>query len=83
MEIKIGEVDDFFAKVSVAAFKVESDFAIGDTIHFKGHTSDVTQMVDSIQVDHKPVQAAKKGDSVGIKTKDRIRKGDTVYKVTP
>jgi translation elongation factor EF-1alpha len=83
MEIRIGEVDDFFAKVGVAAFKVESDFSVGDTIHVKGHTTDVTQMVDSIQVDHKPVQSAKKGESVGIKAKDRIRKGDIVYKIAP
>ncbi len=82
MEVKIGEVDDFFAKVGVAAFKVEGDFAVGDTIHIKGHTTDITQTVDSMQIDHKPMQNAKKGDSVGIKVKDHVRKGDVVYKVT-
>jgi putative protease len=82
MEVKIGEVDDFFAKVGVAAFKVEVDFAVGDTIHIKGHTTDITQTIDSMQIDHKPMQNAKKGDSVGIKVKDHVRKGDIVYKVT-
>jgi GTPase len=83
METKIGVVDDFFKKAGAAAFKAENGFSIGDTLHIKGHTTDVTLMVDSIQVDHLAVQSAKAGDSVGIKIKDRVRKGDEVYKVTP
>lgn len=83
MEKKIGSVDDFFAKVCVAALKLESDLQVGETIHIKGHTTDITQQVQSMQIQHEAVTKAKKGDSIGIKVDDRVRKGDTIYKVVP
>ena len=81
-EKQIGTVIDFFAKIGVAAFRVESGvLKVGDTIHIKGHTTDLTQQVASMQIDRNAIQEAKPGDDVGIKVKDRVRKGDTVYKV--
>lgn len=82
MEVKVGVVNDFFAKVSVAAFILEQELKVGDTIHIKGHTTDLTQKVESIQIDKNPVQVASAGSSIGIKVNDRVRKGDVVYKVT-
>jgi len=83
MELKIGVVDDFFSHVNVIATKLEEELSVGDTIHIKGHTTDFTQQVESMQIEHTPVQKAKKGDNVGIKVKERVRKGDIVYKVLP
>ena len=80
-EKKIGVVDDFFAKIGVLASKLEDGLKVGDTIHIKGHTTDITQVVSSMQVEHQSVQEAKAGDSIGIKINDRVRKGDVVYKV--
>lgn len=82
METKIGAVDDFFAKVCVVALVLEGDLQVGETIHIKGHTTDITQQVQSMQVQHQAVTKAKKGDSIGIKVDDRVRKGDIIYKVT-
>ncbi|OIO75662.1 MAG: hypothetical protein AUJ85_02415 [Elusimicrobia bacterium CG1_02_37_114] len=82
METKIGVIDDFFAKINVVAIKLEGDISVGDTIHIKGHTTDITLAVDSMQVEHQSVQSAKKGDSIGIKINERARKDDIVYKVT-
>jgi putative protease len=59
----------------------EGGLKVGDTISIEGHTSNFTQKVDSIQMDHGPVQTAKKGDEVGIKVKERVRKHDLVYKL--
>jgi len=81
MEKKIGTVDDFYAKVSVAAFKLDEGLAVGDTIHIQGHTTNLTQKIVSMQIDRKDVQQANQGDSVGIKVESRVRKGDIVYKV--
>jgi putative protease len=81
MEIKVGIVNDFFSKVGVAAFTLEAELKIGDTIHIKGHTTDLVQQVESIQIDRISVNNAKAGDSIGIKVNDRVRKGDTVFKV--
>ncbi len=82
MESEIGKVSDYFGHLGVMALELEADLVVGDTIRIKGHTTDLTQVVDSIQIEHQSVQKAKSGDSIGIKTKEKVRKGDTVYKVT-
>jgi len=82
-EERIGVVNDYFAKIGVAGIDLEGPLQVGDTIHIKGHTTDLELVVDSMQVEHEQVQEAKKGDAIGIKVKDRCRGGDVVYKVTP
>lgn len=83
-EIKIGTVEDYFGKVGVIAFHVEGEeISVGDTIHVKGHTTDFQQVVESIQIDRQPVQRAGPGSNVGIKAKEKARKGDVIYKVIP
>jgi len=81
-EKKVGEVIKFFGKISVAAIRVsEGTLKVGDTIHIVGHTTDVTQGVDSMQIENKNVQEAGPGADIGIKVKDRVREHDAVYKV--
>ena len=82
-EIKLGTIDDYFAKVGVIALKLGNSVKVGDTIHIKGHTTEINQAVGSMQIEHQVVQEAKKGDSIGIKVSERVRKGDIVYKVLP
>jgi len=81
-EILIGTVSDFFARPMVAGLELSSPLKIGDTIHIKGHTTDSTMTVDSMQIDHANVSAANAGAAVGIKLPDRARKGDAVFIVT-
>jgi len=81
MEERIGVVEDYFAKISVIAVKLEGELKVGDKIHIKGHTTDFYQTVESMQIEHQNVTVAKQGDSVGIKVNERCRKGDVVYKV--
>jgi putative protease len=82
-EVLIGKVTDYFAKIGVAALKVENgELSVGDTIHFSGHTTDFEQKVNSMQIEHQAVDSVKSGDEVGIKVKDRVRHDDKVYKVT-
>jgi len=75
----IGIVDHFFGKISVCAFKVKNTIQVGDMIHVKGHTTDFTQRIDSIQSEHHSIPKAKKGAEVGIKVKGKVRAGDTVF----
>ncbi len=83
-EEKIGVISNFFSKISVAAIQITSgELKPGDMIRIKGSTTDLTQQVDSMEIDRKPVQSAGAGTSVGIKVKDRVRPTDIVYKVTP
>jgi putative protease len=81
MEVEIGFVSDFFAKPVVAGITLNQSLRVGDKIHVKGHTTDFTLPVDSIQIDRVNLPEAKAGDEIGIKVSDRCRKGDTVYKI--
>jgi translation initiation factor IF-2 len=81
-EQEIGKVMDFFARPVVAGIDMSGALKVGDTIHIKGHTTDIEMVVNSMQIDNTNVNEAKKGQSVGIKVPDRVRAGDTVYKVT-
>lgn len=78
----IGKVSDFFAHPVVAGIELTGTLKVGDTIHIKGHTSDMELAVNSMQIDNVNVNEAKAGDSVGIKVSERVRRGDIVYKVT-
>lgn len=79
----VGKVMDYFAKIGVAGIQVTAgSLSVGDTIRIKGHTTDVTQVVESLQLEHQAVQRAAPGQTVGIRVKDRVRKGDDVLKVT-
>ncbi|MFP6562854.1 MAG: translation elongation factor-like protein [Myxococcota bacterium] len=79
-EEEIGRVEDYFAKVGVIALKLGEPLAVGDRIRVKGHTTDFTQPVKSIQIEHESVERAKRGASVGIRVKKRCRRGDRVYR---
>ncbi len=81
-EKPVGKVSDFFAHVVVAGIDMTGGLKVGDKIHIKGHTTDIEMDVTSMQIDNENVKKAKKGDSVGIKVPEKVRPGDTVYKVT-
>ncbi len=81
MEIEIGKITHYFNKIGVAVVEVKDKIKVGDKIHIKGHTTDFTQIVKSMQINHKDVKEAKPGDSIGLKVEDRVREGDLVYKV--
>jgi putative protease len=82
VEEKIGIVEHFFTKVSVAAVKITNgELKIGDTIHFVGAHTDFKQKIETMEINRNPVQTVKPGDDVGIKVKDRVREHDVVYKV--
>ena len=81
-EQRVGVVKDYFAQIGVAGIDLEGTLRAGDTIHIQGHTTDLEQAVESMQIEHEQVAEAKKGDAIGIKVADRCRGGDVVYKVT-
>ncbi|MFC1939711.1 EF-Tu/IF-2/RF-3 family GTPase [Chloroflexota bacterium] len=81
-EVEIGKVSDFFARPVVAGIQLTGTLKLGDKIHITGHTTDMEMTIDSMQINSANVTEAKGGDAVGIKVSDRVRRGDTVHKVT-
>ncbi|MEX0675646.1 MAG: hypothetical protein WD063_01130 [Pirellulales bacterium] len=83
-EEEIGRVTHYFGKIGVAAIEVTSgSLAVGDTIHVKGHTTDFTEVVSSIEIDNHPVPQITAGQSAAIKIAEHARAHDVVYKLTP
>lgn len=81
-EKEIGKVTHYFGNIGVAAIEITSDtLSVGDNIRIKGNTTDITQSVDSMQLEHQNVTTAKKGDGIGIKVKDKVRPHDKVFKI--
>ena len=81
-EEEVARIVNFFAKVGVAALKITAGtIKTGDLLKYKGHTTDFTEEVISMQIENQPVEEAKAGDEVGIKVKERVREKDRVYKI--
>lgn len=78
---QIGTVSNYFDHVKVAAIKLQAPLKKGDKVRFEGGDTDFEQKVESMQIQHEKVDSAKKGDEIGIKVKDRVRKGYRVFKL--
>jgi len=83
METKIGVVSHYFTNIGVSVFELtEGELHVGDTIHIKGNLTDLTQVVEEMQIDHKEIDVAPKGTQVGVKMDDKVREGDSIYVVS-
>ncbi|MBI3088676.1 MAG: hypothetical protein HYY99_00205 [Candidatus Colwellbacteria bacterium] len=80
-EKQIGEVTHYYSHLGVAIVKFDRAVKVGETVRFKGHTTDFTETINSIQFDHNDVPEAKKGQEVGIKVSEKVRDGDQVLEV--
>ena len=80
-EKEIGKVTHYYGNLSVGIIELTDALKLGETIHIKGHTSDFTQNVESMQVEHANVSEAKSGDVIGIKVAQKVHIGDKVLKV--
>jgi len=80
---EVGKVEHYFSHIEVAAIELKSgSLSIGDTVRFKGHTTDFEQEIESMQVENEAVETVTVGQHVGIKVSEKVRQGDTVFKVS-
>ena len=77
----IGRVTHYFPKVEAAIIKLEDNLQIGDRVKFKRDDQEFEQNVESMQIDHKDIQKAKKGQEIGVKVDQKVKEGWEVYKV--
>ncbi|MCE5313884.1 MAG: EF-Tu/IF-2/RF-3 family GTPase [Armatimonadota bacterium] len=81
MEEKIGKVTHYFNKIGVAAIEIDhGKLHRGDKLHIVGHTTDAEVVVESIEIDHHPIDEANEGQNIGIKVDEHVREHDDVYK---
>ena len=76
----VGTVTHHYGKISVAVVKLADAVAVGDMLHFKGASTDFEEALSSMQLDHKPISSAKKGDEVAMQVTGKVREGDEVYR---
>jgi putative protease len=77
----LGRVDDYYAHIGVITLTLKSAVRLGDHIHVLGHTTNLEQTLDSMQIDHQSVTEARADDGVGIKLTSRARHGDYVFRI--
>ena len=75
---KVGTVTHYYGKIGVAIVKLSGTLKVGDRIKFENGT-ELEQTADSIQIEHRQVEEAKKGDMVGLKVPQKVKEGATVY----
>ena len=81
-EEKVGTVTGYYTKIGVAAIHLtDGDLRVGDQIRIQGHTTDFTQPVESLQVEHRSVEQAERGSEVAVKVRERVRPHDQVFRV--
>jgi putative protease len=78
---EIGKIAHFFSKINVAVIELNAPLLVGDKIQIQGPTTNFQQTVQSMQIEHNNVKAAKAGQSIGLKVNERVREKDTVYKI--
>lgn len=78
----IGRITHYFDKIEVGVIELTAPLAVGDTIRVVGgEDTDFSQEIESMEVEHEKIKKAKKGNSVGLKIKEKVREGYKVYKV--
>ena len=77
----VGTITHFFGRISVGIIDLSDTLRVGETIRIKGPTTDLTQTVESMQIEHESVEEAGAGQVIGTKVQDRVREGDQVFVV--
>jgi len=80
-KVYVGDVRHFFPRISVAVIDLIEELKVGDEILIQGRMTNLRQRVESMEIEHKKVEVAPPGSSIGLKTVDRVREGDRVYVV--
>jgi translation elongation factor EF-1alpha len=81
MNLLVGRVTHYFGRIGVAVLELTGSLRLGDTILILGHTTDLTQHVESMEIEHRKIQVAEPGMDVALQVAEPVRNGDEVYKV--
>ncbi len=76
----VGKITHYFGNIGVAVIKLNDALKVGDTVRIVGGEADFTQIIESMEIEHKKAKIAKAGSSVGFEVKQKVREGYKVYK---
>jgi translation elongation factor EF-1alpha len=77
----VGKVTHYYGKIGVAVVELSDELSVGDTISIEGKTTNFQQKVESMEIEHEQVKKAEAGDAIGLKVREKVREGDSVYKL--
>jgi len=75
----IGKIIHFYGQISVAIVELSAELKVGDEIHILGGNTDFNEVVESMQIEHQNVSKAKKGQTIGLKVKEKVHEDAKVY----
>ena len=78
----VGKVVHYYKKLGVALLLLEDTLRVGERIAIVGSTTELEQVVESMQLEHEEILSASPGDLVGLEVVDRVRARDTVYRLS-
>ncbi len=81
MNLLIGRVTHYYPRISVAVLDLTGALKAGDTVLIEGKTTDLTQHVESMEIEHHKIQSAGPGMEIALQVPEPVREGDKVYKV--
>ena len=81
-EEKVGTVTNYYTQLNVAVIRLtDADLRVGDLVRICGRTTDFTQPVASLQIEHRAVARAERGGEAALKVRERVRRKDQVFRV--
>lgn len=81
-DVKVGKITHYYDKIGVAVVEITKPLKVGDTIKISGHDKEFTQTISSMQIEHKQIDQAKKGQVIGLKIDQPVKENDEVFMVS-
>ncbi len=82
MENCIGRVTHYYDKIGVAVLSLTGELKIHDAIQILGHSTDLVQLVTSLEIEHHKIQSAGPQAEIALKVDEPVHKGDKVFLIT-
>lgn len=77
---QIGKVVHYFDKAMVAVIRLSADLSAGDTVKFVHGDDEFVQKIDSMQINHNPVESCKAGEEVAVKVGQKTHEGAKIFR---
>lgn len=82
MDVRVGKITHYYDRLGVAVLELYEELKVGETIHIRGRTTDITQRVGSMEIEHQKIESAGPKAEVALKVIEPVKEGDILYKVS-